>query len=488
MTDKSTNDEVQQLRARVANLEQLLEVHEQTVLAQSDRLERAVAQLRERAGELTRSEQTLLKQTAILESILASMGDGVVVADEQGKLLAVNPTARRILAIGPDDTRPADVVRGDGLYLPDAVTPIPRDRLPIMRAVRGEEVDEAEEFVRHGGEAHGVWISVTARPLRDDGGAVHGGVSVLRDISERKRTERRLAAQHAATRVLAEAATLDEATPRILQAICDSLGWEMGAIWRVDSDAGLLRCVETWHPGGVDFAEFEEVTRTRTFVSGVGLPGRVWSSGQPAWIEDVTKDANFPRAPYAARVGLHGAFGFPIVLSGQVLGVIEFFSREIRRPDDSLLLMMAAIGSQIGQFIERRRAEEGLRDSEQRLQSILDNTTAVIYVKDRDGKYILVNRQYERLFHVTRAQMVGRTDYDFFPKEAADAFRANDLQVLHACRPLEFDESVPQDDGLHSYLSTKFPLFDAAGAVYAVCGISTDISDRKRAEDALKHE
>jgi two-component system, sensor histidine kinase and response regulator len=185
--------------------------------------------------------------------------------------------------------------------------------------------------------------------------------AVAADVTERKREEARLAAQYAVTRVLAEAPTLATATPRILQVICESLDWSVGAIWRVDQKEKLLRCVETWHMPSAQVKEFDQGTHSRIFPAGIGLPGRVWAQAQPAWIEDVTRDANFPRASIAAQEGLHAAFGFPILLGAEVLGVLEFFSHQIQRPDHRLLEMMGAIGSQIGQFIERKEAEEALR-------------------------------------------------------------------------------------------------------------------------------
>jgi GAF domain-containing protein len=171
---------------------------------------------------------------------------------------------------------------------------------------------------------------------------------------------RRLHAQYETARALAESVSLEQATPRILRAICETLGWEHGALWRVDRGAGVLRCSETWHPDHVAFPEFDAVSRTTVFPPGVGLPGRVWTSGRPAWIPDVVRDSNFPRAAVADREGLHGAFGFPVHVSDEVIGVLEFFSREIRQPDDELLEMLGAVGSQIGQFRERMRAEAEL--------------------------------------------------------------------------------------------------------------------------------
>ena len=134
----------------------------------------------------------------------------------------------------------------------------------------------------------------------------------------------------------------------------------------------------------------------------------------------------------------------------------------------------------------RITAERALRESEQRLQAILDNTTAVIYVKDLSGRYLLANRSYADSFHVEQQRIVGATDHDLHPKEIADAFRANDQKVLDARRPIEFEEVASPEGELHTYLSLKFPLFDENHEPYAVCGISTDISERKRVAEALK--
>lgn len=118
--------------------------------------------------------------------------------------------------------------------------------------------------------------------------------------------------------------------------------------------------------------------------------------------------------------------------------------------------------------------------SEAQLQSILDNTTLVIYLKDLEGKYILVNKRFEDLFHLSQQEIIGKTDNEIFPKTMADKFRANDVQVLKSAKALEIDEQAPHDDGIHDYISTKFPLYDLAGEIYCTCGISTDITERKQ--------
>jgi PAS domain S-box-containing protein len=182
-----------------------------------------------------------------------------------------------------------------------------------------------------------------------------------RDITEIKRDEDLLLAQYFVTKVLAEAPSLHEAAPQILKNICETLEWAVGTVWKLDKNEGILRCIETWHIPTANVSGFSALTRSHAFDRGIGLPGRVWQEVKALWIEDVTRDPNFPRAPIASKEGLHSAFGFPIMLAGEVLGVLEFFSHQIRQPDTKLLNLLSAIGSQIGQFLERTEAEAALR-------------------------------------------------------------------------------------------------------------------------------
>lgn len=138
---------------------------------------------------------------------------------------------------------------------------------------------------------------------------------------------------------------------------------------------------------------------------------------------------------------------------------------------------------------DRKRAEDALRRNEQLLQDVVNNTTAVIYVKYTDGRYLLVNRRFEQIFNLTSDQIVGHTDHEIFPPEAANTYRANDVAVIEQNRTVEYEEVATQTDGLHTFISIKFPLCDHTGRPYAMCGISTDITERKRIEHTLRtHE
>lgn len=177
-------------------------------------------------------------------------------------------------------------------------------------------------------------------------------------VTERKQAGRHLGGNLAITRILAESPALRDALPRVLSRICRTFGWEVGAMWEVGPDRQVLRCSMVWPMLKGPSKPFESATLELAFSPGVGLPGRVWASMKPAWIPDVTKDQNFPRAPFAAAAGLHAAFAFPILSGEKFLGVMEFFSYEIREPDDALLATFSGIGNQIGQFLDRKRVEE----------------------------------------------------------------------------------------------------------------------------------
>jgi signal transduction histidine kinase/CheY-like chemotaxis protein/HPt (histidine-containing phosphotransfer) domain-containing protein len=188
------------------------------------------------------------------------------------------------------------------------------------------------------------FIAITARSLSE--------TDRIRRVSDRHS-----ATQYLTTRLLVESSTLVEAMPRILELICERLDWVMGVRWSIDDDARVLRCQEMWLAPGRTLQALVDVNRRMTFARGVGLPGRVWSAERAAWIVDVARDPNFPRAEAAAQGGLHGAFAFPIIGPSGFLGVMEFFSTDIRPPDEAVLRLFEGIGGQVGQFIERKQAE-----------------------------------------------------------------------------------------------------------------------------------
>jgi PAS domain S-box-containing protein len=184
-------------------------------------------------------------------------------------------------------------------------------------------------------------------------------IAVIHDITARKREEHCQATQHAITRRLLEANTLEEATPDIMEMICRTLGWNVGVMWKMDEEMQVLRCAEVWDEKA-DYTKFIECTRQSNFTIGIGLPGRVWKSRRVEWITDVTSDDNFPRASAAVNAGLHTAFAFPIGRQDRLYGVMEFLATALREPDQKLLDMFESLAGQISQFLDRKQAEQSL--------------------------------------------------------------------------------------------------------------------------------
>ena len=187
-------------------------------------------------------------------------------------------------------------------------------------------------------------------------------------VIEKTQEARRLAAQHAVTRIIAESSSLAEAAPRVITALLDSMGWDFGAIWNVDRFASVLRCVDVCHTPTAHLGAFASHHRTETFIQGDGLPGHVWSERRYVLETHSPSHGSLSNADELSHTELSG-IGFPIVLGNEVLGVLEFYNSMILQPDENLLRMMSAIGSQLGLFIEREQLEEQFRQS-QKMEAI----------------------------------------------------------------------------------------------------------------------
>jgi PAS domain S-box-containing protein len=287
--------------------------------------------------------------------------------------------------------------------------------------------------------------------------------------------KRRLAVEHATAHALVSAASLDEAAPRILEAICEALGWEHGAYWTVDPAADALQCTNIWTLPGLSFPEFDRFSRATPFHRNEGLPGRVWASGTPSWIPDVTKDANFPRAPVATREGLHAAFGFPVLLRGEVQSVLEFFSREIRKPDAELLSTLTSVGNQIGLFLDRRRAQE-------ELDRFFDVSLDMMCIAGFDGYFKRVNPAWYRILGYTEEEMLSRPYIEFVHPDDRNATGVEAKKLSDGREVLMFENRYRHKDGTIRWLLWSSVPLPEQQLIY---GAARDITERKEADETL---
>jgi PAS domain S-box-containing protein len=214
------------------------------------------------------------------------------------------------------------------------------------------------------------WYLMRAAPQRDEDGHIVQWVGTNTDVDDRKRTELRLDAQLGVARALADSSIVAEAATRVLRALCERLGWDLGVLWSGDAAAEGLACIGLWRSPTADLHDFDRETLEVRLQRDVGLAGRVWSSGEPLWISDLEEAApvsDSPREESALGAGLRSAFAFPVkTMDGDERGVIELFSRAIRDSDEELLELARGVGADVGEFIERKDAEEALGETRAR--------------------------------------------------------------------------------------------------------------------------
>ena len=302
-----------------------------------------------------------------------------------------------------------------------------------------------------------------------------------------KRAELLLRLEHAVARCVTEADSVSAGLTAAIRTVCEAQHWDCGRFFRVDEDAGVLRFDEFWTRRGPQFDLYIERSRSVTYVPGVGLIGVVWQTGEPLWVADVERDPRASRKTIANEAGMHGAFVFPVISGGKILGVLGFNSREIREPDENLLQAIHVIGSQIGQFVQRKRADEVLRESEERFRSLTELSSDWYWEQDENFRFTMVSDNLSRRIGPTRS-IIGKTRWDLPTLNMTEADWAAHRALLESHQPFRDLQWHRQDqDGKVQIASISGkPIFDAEGRFRGYRGIGRDITESKRSEEALR--
>ena len=365
----------------------------------------------------------------------------------------------------------------------------PEDRVRTKEAFESAIRDKAEivlDYRKAMDDGTVRYLQTLGHPVLDKTGTLVEYIGTLVDVTERKCVEQRLLVQYRVTRILAEAATVDEATPKILQAICECLGWDSGSLWRIDREAGLLRHAERWHAPSRATPVFGAAMRLSTFEPGSGIPGRVWASRAPIFGPDVSQDGDERYQDAAIREGIHSSFAFPILLGSEVLGVMGFVSRNVWRPDQDLLDMMATLGSQIGQFTKRTAAVDELQ-----LQvSMLQNIPVAAWSIKPDGTPDAVNQLWiehtgQTMESVTSHEVLQACVHPEDRERASRAYR----EGIRSGRGFTVESRLLRvSDGTYRWhLHRAVPVRDPEGNILRFVGTSTDVHDLRQAQEALRN-
>jgi diguanylate cyclase (GGDEF)-like protein/PAS domain S-box-containing protein len=340
------------------------------------------------------------------------------------------------------------------------------------------------------------YIDVELIPYMGEDGRSRGVFSVTTDVTDRRREEQLRALGLSVAGEIAGADSSRTAVRAVIREICRSEGWDCGRYLRPHAD-GSLRLEEDWGIDEPGVQRFLELARGATYPKG-GIAGSVMASGEATWVTDTHADPRALLHPHFKNLSPRGSFAFPVKAGGQTVGVLAFNSRERRPPDEGLLSMIVALGAQIGEFLERKRAEDELREERARLRTIVDSANEAILVYDREARIVSVNGAAERILGVPKERLIGAAGFvavlpcvDENGVPIAQQGRASARAVQHGTRVTGRIIGIRHESGLTTWVTANSaPLYDPerSGEPYGAVTTLTDITRLKRAEALARLE
>ncbi len=349
---------------------------------------------------------------------------------------------------------------------------------------------QAGRFVRFEAEHKGlsgrtITVDFSLKPIKDETGKVIFLIPEGHDISERKLLERRNACEHAITAVLSQATSLDLAAPAFLKSICQFGIWNIAIIWMPEAEDDVLHARAFWQTAGLEADSFMDTTRQKPYPFGCGWPGRVWASAEPAWIPVVSEDMTYDRAEQAAAAGLLDALFFPVEADGRTIAVIELLSLETHKPELYFIQMMRIVSAQLGQYIERKSAEDRLKESQERYRDIFENASDLIQSVAADGSFLYVNIAWQTTLgydadEVSRLKLFDIVHPDSRPHCQTILTRVNAGEAVR-----NVQTTFVTKDGRAVDVEGNVSASLKDGELIATRGIFRDITERKAVERRL---
>ncbi|MFL5245838.1 MAG: PAS domain S-box protein [Gemmataceae bacterium] len=437
------------------------------------------------AAQLAEREER--RQREQLRVTLHSIGDAVIATDTEARVTLLNPVAEELTGWRYAEARGQPLAKVFNIVNEATRKTVEN---PVNRVLReGTIVGLANHTVlvsRNGAETP---IDDSAAPIRSEDGQLSGVILAFRDVTVRRAAERRRTARMAITQTLAQSATIEEAATGILQTICENLGWRLGGFWMLDQDTNKLQCLEVWQSSLNRETDFKSACPPFTFEKGIGLPGLVWSAFKPVWIPDAAAATELPRAGLLRKENLHGAFGCPISADANFLGVLEFFSDEVRQPDEDLLEMMATIGGQIGQFMDRRAAEEALRSNEERLRLAFEAGNMGSWDWNIQTNEVAWSPSLEAIHGLAPGAFPGTFEAyqrDLHPDDREAVLRSM-KEAVETGKEHHLEYRLVWPDGSIHWIEARGKLYkDENGKPVRMAGVCSAIDERKRLENTLR--
>jgi diguanylate cyclase (GGDEF)-like protein/PAS domain S-box-containing protein len=421
--------------------------------------------------------------------VVDAAGDAFVCTDARDRVVEWNARAETLFGWTREEALGRELAT---LVVPERDRA--RHRASMARHLQAGEAPSRdrrlEREVRHR-DGHEFLVELTISPVATEDGHVFN--QFMHDITDRRRRERYLATEHAVSRVLLESRTLDEARAAVLEAVGSGLGWAIGCWWSADREHGVLRCQEYWSDPSLAAPAFERTTRQLRCDRGLGLPGRVWATADVHVIPLLAREPDFPRHEAAAEAGLTAAVVVPLVSRGEVVAAIELFTTAMLHLDDELAAMMARLSERVTQYVERKDAENHLREAEERFyRAFADAGTGMALIGvggDEEGRFLEVNDALCASTRYTRDELLTmRIGAIVHPEDAAET-----LELVRRLTNGDIDSlqgEVRLLDARGDVVWTTFSssvIRDPDGRpLYRIAQIQ-DITERKRFEGQLQH-
>jgi diguanylate cyclase (GGDEF)-like protein/PAS domain S-box-containing protein len=441
-------------------------------------------------GERRQSEATALRARRETLDAIESIDEGFILFDRDERFLLCNSRFRAIYPEVSDQLTPGitfeAILRGSVVCCSHG-DPVADEAQWVQARLAGFR---ALEGARERQLRNGRWVSIAEYRTQDG-----GTVCIHTDITDRRRAQQDLLRRTALVQMLREialetneAADIDAAIQSCLDKVCLHSGFIIGHAYLPDrdgDDARELVSTDLWTlSDAVRFRPFVELSAATRFTRGTGLPGSVWASGKPVWIEDVQQSDNFPRRPVAERLGIHAACAFPVLEQDRVVAVLEFFADAPRPVDAALLDAITSLATQLGRVTERKRTLMAMN----KLRQAVEQSPAMIIITDLNGVIEYINPEYSAITGYRPEEVIGKTPA-LLKSGHTDAAAYTKLWArISSGHDWRGEFLNVKKDGEQFWAATSIsPIRDQDGRITHYLGIAEDISERKRTEQRIEH-
>ncbi|MBI1890731.1 MAG: EAL domain-containing protein [Burkholderiales bacterium] len=443
-----------------------------------ERISSAYAELESAQPELSSAEVRELNSRIEEAQRIAGLGDWAF--DRLTRKSSWSRECCRIFGLTSSDPMPTyrelmrRVHQDDRLYVKDRVE-------AAMHDARKFEI-EFRYLLPNG---HTRWLRAIGQPIKDPKGSVCRLVGTVMDVNSRKLIELRQSMEHTIARLLAECDAPLEIVPEIIQTICETFSWVCGALWTLDKKSSALKRITTWSIHKKEIEDFFHCTENIIEVPGTALTSRTLRVANPLWLPDPSRGEHFQRAKHASEAGIYAALSFPVQAAGETLGIMEFFSNKPEQIDKDTLQSAHFVGRHIGQFFQRKQAEEALRESEAHFRALVEQASDSLYVNDVNGDFIDVNQQGCEGLGYTRDELLRMNIRDIDIDITEDELEAMTAQITAGER-IARESRYRRKDGALFPVEVRIGPIEINGRKQLL-SLARDVTERKRLQDHIQH-